>query len=170
MIIRNLVLRSILPSLLIPTFNFSLTRYKGKAPNSDFRFFDFECATEAEYWVIFRGFLLLHRDAFTGRFAEHRARGFGSNYNKRELESAKNSEKKTGVLPSGSQPGVGEATFRENIQEPSSREGFMNSVAQVLRKFGTREIPQTGNALLPTSIAPPSDYFLGFKSEGTQVS
>eukprot|EP00586_Coscinodiscus_wailesii_P000409 CAMPEP_0172487378 /NCGR_PEP_ID=MMETSP1066-20121228/16461_1 /TAXON_ID=671091 /ORGANISM="Coscinodiscus wailesii, Strain CCMP2513" /LENGTH=620 /DNA_ID=CAMNT_0013253959 /DNA_START=135 /DNA_END=1993 /DNA_ORIENTATION=- len=50
-----------------------------------FRTLDLEAATEGEYWLVFRGFLLLHRDAATGRFAAERASGFGSCYHRRVL-------------------------------------------------------------------------------------
>ena len=43
-----------------------------------FRSIDIEMYTEGEYWMILKGFALLHRDASNGRFAAMRAGGFGS--------------------------------------------------------------------------------------------
>lgn len=60
-------------------------RYKGEGSDVQFKYLDFEAATEGEYWLIFRGFLLLHRDAAAGRFAVHRTAGIGSHVNRLEL-------------------------------------------------------------------------------------
>ena len=61
-------------------------RYKGEGSDVQFKYLDFEAATEGEYWLIFRGFLLLHRDAAAGRFAVHRTAGIGSHVNRLELK------------------------------------------------------------------------------------
>ena len=60
-------------------------RYKGEGNDVQFKYLDFEAATEGEYWLIFRGFLLLHRDAAAGRFAVDRTAGIGSHVNRLAL-------------------------------------------------------------------------------------
>ena len=49
----------------------------GEGSELQFKTLDFEAATEGEYWLAFRGFLLLHRDAAVGRFAAERNAGIG---------------------------------------------------------------------------------------------
>ncbi len=44
------------------------TKNGGKASYRDFSFLDLETATNGEYWMLFRGFLLLQRDAYNGEF------------------------------------------------------------------------------------------------------
>jgi len=40
--------------------------YAGQASFKSFSFLDLETATDGEYWMLFRGFLLLNRDAVNG--------------------------------------------------------------------------------------------------------
>ena len=42
-----------------------------------YRYIDLEADTEETYWLVFRGLLLLYRDAQVGRFAKQRAAGIG---------------------------------------------------------------------------------------------
>ena len=42
-----------------------------------YRYIDLEADTEAMYWLVFHGLLLLYRDAHNGRFAKQRAAGIG---------------------------------------------------------------------------------------------
>jgi len=49
-------------------------------PPGHFRYIDLEADTIELCWLVFRGILLLHRDAFVGRFAKHRAAGMGGGH------------------------------------------------------------------------------------------
>ena len=118
------------------------------------------------YWVIFRGFLLLHRDASTGRFARDRVSGNGSNYNRRELEQMKRQKK--GGRSSFEAPKEGNTLVHE-VKEPPSTRPLLGRVAGVFSfAQGSDHIQADGS--LGRVAPPPSDYFLGFKSSGTQVS
>jgi hypothetical protein len=39
--------------------------HQGEGIDAQFKYIDFEAATEGEYWLVFRGLLLLHRDALS---------------------------------------------------------------------------------------------------------
>ena len=54
--------------------------YNGRGNPKNFNYINFETGTEGEFWVILRGFLRLHRDAASNRFAAQRARGIGGNF------------------------------------------------------------------------------------------
>eukprot|EP00984_Skeletonema_dohrnii_P021133 scaffold10483_cov127-Skeletonema_dohrnii-CCMP3373.AAC.4 len=88
--------------------------------------------TEGEYWMVLKGFTLLHRDASNGRFAAMRAGGFGSYH--RYANPISNNQK----------------VFSEVLPPPNTRNG-------------KDQVQQSD------IIAPPSDYFLGFSSPGTQI-
>ncbi len=100
-------------------------------------------ATEGEYWMMLKGFTLLHRDALTGRFAAQRACGFGNYY--RHADDREQSD--------------AAQIFTESLPPPKTL------VQRILRMDGGE---QNDDALKPIS-APPSDYFLGFSSPGTQI-
>lgn len=100
--------------------------------SSLFRSLDIEMYTEGEYWMVLKGFTLLHRDASNGRFAAMRAGGFGSYH--RYADSTSNNQK----------------MFSEVLPPAKSKDGE-DPVQQ------------------PDITAPPSDYFLGFSSPGTQI-
>lgn len=116
---------------------------------SFFRSLDIEMATEGEYWMVLKGFVLLHRDASTGRFAAQRAGGFGSYHRHADVADEGPA---TG--------GVGAKTFREALPLP----------ATLLQRL-TRRGDDAGRAEDGeySAAAPPSDYFLGFSSPGTQI-
>ncbi len=120
--------------------------HNGIGSEKSFRFLDLEAATSGEYWMLFRGFLLLQRDAMHGRFAAQRASGFGSNYNRRELEQRKEEMKKKGT---------------ESVHYEPEEKSW-------LKKFLLKS--KNDDTSAPDyPKPPPSDYFLGFKSNGTQI-
>lgn len=111
---------------------------------------DFEAATEGEYWLIFRGFLLLHRDAAAGRFAAHRAAGIGSHVNRLELQSDFDEQN---IL------------HRDEFHEPVTP----SLLEKVIVKARKMDATYMEGFTLPGAKPPPSDYFLGFRSPGTQI-
>lgn len=125
-------------------------RYTGEGNDVQFKYLDFEAATEGEYWLIFRGFLLLHRDAAAGRFAAHRAAGIGSHVNRLELQSDFDEQN---IL------------HRDEFHEPVTT-GLLEKAIVKARKMDTTYMQ---GFTLPGASPPPSDYFLGFRSPGTQV-
>lgn len=113
-----------------------------------FRFLDFEAFSPGEYWMLFRGFLLLHRDAMSGRFASNRAGGFGSNYNQQELEQRGKELKKNSKLV--------------NFCEPEDKSWLGKLIGKKNESLDSLDKDSRPKP-------PPSDYFLGFKSPGTQI-
>lgn len=107
---------------------------------------DIECATEGEYWMVLKGLVLLHRDASTGRFAAQRAGGFGSYYRHAEVMDA-------------NADGNDIQSFHEALPPPKT---FIQKMTKKGDAGQAEEMKYTG-------IAPPSDYFLGFSSPGTQI-
>ena len=105
-----------------------------------FRSLDLEALTEGEYWMLLKGFILLHRDASTGRFAAQRASGFGSYYRYQEENGAADTQRFIEALPPPK-------TFIQRLIGKSQQDKI---------------VPYN-------ATAPPSDYFLGFTSPGTQI-
>ena len=130
--------------------------YAGIGSMSSFRTLDLEAATEGEYWTIFRGFLLLHRDAASGRFAAERASGFSSHYNKlkREMEEKERNDNEN----------------KKNKYKCDEEEDYRIRWWHSLYPHVWRQEIQHKLENRAPVVAPPSDYFLGFKSSGTQVS
>jgi hypothetical protein len=128
--------------------------YKKEGSETQFTYLDLEAATEGEYWLIFRGFLLLHRDAVVGRFAEQRAAGIGSNYNRLELEQR-------------GQSGLDDynCLHKDEFHEPVTV-GCLERLFVKLRDLDTTYME---GFTLPQAKPPPSDYFLGFRGPGTQI-
>eukprot|EP00934_Nitzschia_sp_Nitz4_P006001 Nitzschia sp. Nitz4//scaffold94_size78252//66575//72029//NITZ4_005477-RA/size78252-augustus-gene-0.74-mRNA-1//-1//CDS//3329560407//5991//frame0 len=122
--------------------------YSGEGNELNFKVLDFEAATEGEYWLIFRGFLLLHRDVAVGRFAAERRAGIGG-----------------GGDVANELNGVENCLHKDEFVEPTTV-GCIERAIVRLRKLDTTYM--TG-AVAPTAVPPPSDYFLGFKSPGTQI-
>lgn len=121
-----------------------------------FKSLDFETATEGEYWLIFRGFLLLHRDAMSGRFASDRTAGIGGGARPTSIDSGEFNVENS----------VAENMLQQDMYiEPSTIGGF-EKLAVKVRKIDDDYIR---GAVMPGAIPPPSDYFLGFKSPGTQI-
>ena len=101
--------------------------------------------TEGEYWMVLKGFTLLHRDASNGRFAAMRAGGFGSYHRYADAISKIVKNKNS---------------FSEVLPPPKTR------FQQLLGK----DLDQQSDIVPYDSAgAPPSDYFLGFSSPGTQI-
>ena len=127
--------------------------YSGEGSELQFKILDFEMATEGEYWLVFRGFLLLHRDAAVGRFAAERRAGIGGG-NRRDRDD-----------------GEGEEDEKENrlhqneFGEPVTA-GLLERLYVKMRKLDDSYMK---GYVLPSAVPPPSDYFLGFSSPGTQV-
>ena len=126
----------------------------GEGSESQFKYHDFEAATEGEYWLAFRGFLLLHRDAAVGRYAEQRAAGIGSHYSRLELEQREKAD-----MDLQNQLHVDE--FHEPVTA-----GFLERALAKLRGMDTSYME---GYTLPSAVPPPSDYFLGFRSPGTAI-
>ena len=121
--------------------------HEGKGSEKTFGFIDFEAATAGEYWMLFRGFLLLQRDAMNHRFAAQRASGFGSKVNQQEIDQMKNTlTEKKDIL---------------QFVEPEDKSWF-------IKCFCKNDCKDESDYLHELRI-PPSDYFLGFKSPGTQI-
>ena len=129
--------------------------YAGDGRDAEFKCVDFEAASEGEYWLLFRGFLLLHRDVVSGRFAAQRAAGFGSNYNRREIDRLNQEDE----------------SARHNIlqkdvyHEPPT----IGWIERMVAKAREIDMSYMVGSAEPGAVPPPSDYFLGFKSPGTQI-
>ena len=95
--------------------------------------------------MILKGFILLHRDASTGRFAAQRAAGFGSYHRHAEVI-----DKATDC---------GTKCFTEALPPPKT---FIQSLIR-------RNDDVPAQTVQYGATAPPSDYFLGFSSPGTQI-
>jgi hypothetical protein len=125
---------------------------KGEGSERLFKTLDFEAATEGEYWLFLRGLLLLYRD----------------NMNKK-LNSIGN----TGIGGGGNQPeGIGgiaqtrENRLQQDVYVEPSMVGRLEKLVVKMRKLNDDYIR---GAVMPGAVPPPSDYFLGFKSPGTQI-
>ena len=134
--------------------------YAGEGSPQSFHYLDIESATEGEYWMIFRGFLLLHRDASSGRFAAQRAKGIGSNYTRHEIDQM---EERRNSVEDGRGNNAMEG-FLTEYTEPSKKT-FFDKLSKTLH-FGPANTLEYQPVNAPP---PPSDYFLGFSSEGTQI-
>lgn len=121
----------------------------GEGTEIQFKTLDFEAASLGEYWLVFRGFLLLHRDVAVGRFAADRAGMGGGN---RRGEDQQNLE-------------LEHILHRDEFLEPVTV-GPVERLVVNLRKMDKTYMR---GAITPNAVPPPSDYFLGFKSPGTQV-
>jgi hypothetical protein len=126
--------------------------YSGEGSDLQFKILDFEAATEGEYWLIFRGFLLLHRDATVGRFASERKAGIGGGTRKRDQRE-------------GQECDYENMLHRDEFTEPATA-GCIEKLVVKLRKMDMTYIE---GDMAAGAAPPPSDYFLGFKSPGTQV-
>lgn len=126
----------------------------GEGNDSHFKYHDFEVATVGEYWLIFRGFLLLHRDAAVGRFAEQRAAGIGSHYSRIELEQREKADLD-----------LYNRLHVDEFHEPVT----IGCVERLVMKMRDVDPSSTEGYTLPGAMPPPSDYFLGFRSPGTAI-
>lgn len=126
--------------------------YSGEGADIQFKTLDFEAATEGEYWLIFRGFLLLHRDATVGRFAAERRAGIGGGNRNRSEDKDDDCDYENML-------------HRDEFIEPSTV-GCIEKLVVKIRKLDTTYMK---GDMIAGATPPPSDYFLGFKSPGTQV-
>lgn len=124
--------------------------YSGEGSEIHFKTMDFEAASQGEYWLIFRGFLLLQRDVVVGRFAANRRAGIGGGKRRGEDQPIDDLEN---IL------------HRDEFLEPVTVGSIERAVVN-LRKLDKTYMQ---GAVVPGAVPPPSDYFLGFKSPGTQV-
>jgi hypothetical protein len=124
----------------------------GDGNDAKFKTLDFEAATEGEYWLVFRGFLLLHRDAASGRYAAQRAAGFGNT--RRSVDQ-----------------GDAEAEAPENLlQKDTFKEPpTVSLIEKLIVKWRGIDATYMEGSVAEGAVPPPSDYFLGFRSPGTQV-
>jgi hypothetical protein len=129
--------------------------YNGDGSDLQFKSLDLEAATEGEYWLIFRGFLLLRRDAAVGRFAGERKAGIGGG-TRRDRETSGDG---------GEEDEIENRLHRDEFNEPITV-GWMEKQIVKRRKMDTTYME---GSILPGAVPPPSDYFLGFRSPGTQV-
>lgn len=130
----------------------------GDGNELQFKILDFEAATEGEFWLLFRGFLLLHRDVVVGRFAADRRAGIGGgNRNNRNTESNEDGDNNDEVE---------NRLHRDEFFEPVTVGALERAIVTI------RQLDKTymEGAVALNAVPPPSDYFLGFKSPGTQVS
>jgi len=130
--------------------NLTDTWQQGEGSEHLFKTLDFEAATEGEYWLVLRGLLLLYRDAMNKKLTSHGKLGIG------------------GGEPQGIGGGAPTREIRlqqDMFVEPSSV-GRLEKLVVKLRKLNDDYIR---GAIMPGAIPPPSDYFLGFKSPGTQI-
>jgi len=93
-----------------------------------------------------------------GRFSKDRSRGHGSNYNQRELERKMQEGKATG----------------EDSQQTKSAAKSVAKLAvvdfdTVLSRWPGKKDEGKNEVSAKSSSVPPSDYFLGFTSHGTQI-
>lgn len=133
--------------------------FSGEGSELQFKTLDFEAATVGEYWLLFRGFLLLHRDAAVGRFSTQRSAGIGGGNRTKANDGSSDSERdeKDNVLENRLQ--------RDTFVEPKTVGNFEKMWVR-LRKL---DDSYTRGVVMPGAVPPPSDYFLGFKSPGTQI-
>jgi anoctamin-10 len=129
--------------------------YKGEGSELQYKILDLEVATEGEFWLILRGFLHLHRDAAANRFAANRSAGIGGGFRL----SADSTDDEGGV---------------DNIESRLQRDAFLEPktvgrIEKLIVKARKQDDTYLRGAIMPGAIPPPSDYFLGFKSPGTQI-
>jgi len=159
--------------------------YYGEGSPHNFRYLDFEAETEGEYWLIFGGFLLLQRDASRGRFARERAMGVLSHVNKREMENhlekkrrEEQSKRKEIQANAGGPLKLAYAKItaflglEEDHDYNSNNLDKMRDIDVVALQNAHLSIPKFTtkfDRFAECSLPPPSDYFLGFGSSGTQI-
>lgn len=136
--------------LKTPTDDLTDTWQQGEGSEHLFKTLDFEAATEGEYWLVLRGLLLLYRDALTKK---------------------QNSSGKTGI--GGGEPNGfgGGKTANENLlqQDMFVEPTMVGCLEKLFVKYGKLDDDYIRGAVMPGAKPPPSDYFLGFKSPGTQI-
>jgi hypothetical protein len=153
---------------------------KGSSPKN-YRYIDFETETDEEYWLISHGFLLLQREASKGRFARHRAKGVSSYVNKLEMEiQRENRRREEQSKREEEQANAGGSLklalskitrFLDLVKNVGSRDvrgGFQNN--ELLASKNVPNLRPTFDRFAECPLPPPSDFFLGFGSSGTQVS
>jgi len=129
--------------------------YSGEGSELQFKALDFEAASEGEYWLVFRGFLLLHRDATVGRFAAQRKAGIAGGNRSRDRDESEHCEDNE----------LENRLHRDEFHEPKTV-GLLEKAIVRVRKLDDSYMK---GFVLPDAVPPPSDYFLGFKSPGTQI-
>jgi hypothetical protein len=128
---------------------------EGDGNDLQFRYLDFEAATQGEYWLVFRGLLLLHRDAAVGRFAKQRAAGIGTHAGRMEAN-----------LREESSDDCTNQLHQDEFHEPVTA-GWLEKFIVKCRKLDSTYME--GFVAKDGAVPPPSDYFLGFRSPGTAI-
>ena len=142
--------------------------HKGQGSEKQFWTLDFEAATEGEYWLIFRGLLLLHRDAAVGRFAEQRAAGIGSHYRRLEIEQL--AAASVGVDHPSSSSGEGGSVDPNQLHPDEFCEPVtVGWLEKLIVKWRELDDMYMVGSHKEGAVPPPSDYFLGFRSPGTAI-
>lgn len=150
---------------------------KGSSPKN-YRYIDFETETDEEYWLISRGFLLLQRDAWRGRFARHRATGVSSHVNKLEMEIQRENRRREEQSKREEEQAKAGGSWKLALSKITRTLGFVKH-ADGSGGFENSDLSASKNVpnFRPTfdrfaecTLPPPSDFFLGFGSSGTQVS
>jgi hypothetical protein len=128
---------------------------KGEGSELHYRILDFEVATEGEFWLVLRGFLHLHRDAAANRYAAKRSAGIGGGL---RSTTASRTEDECG-------DGAENRLQCDAFLEPKTA-GLVEKAIVKARKL---DLTYLTGAIAAGAVPPPSDYFLGFKSPGTQI-
>jgi len=148
----SLITSSGQPFMKATSDNQTDTWQKGEGSERLFKTLDFEAATEGEYWLFLRGLLLLYRD---------------------HMNKKLNSIGNTGIGGGGNQPeGIGgDAQTRENRlqQDMYVEPSMVGRLEKLIVKMRELNDDYIRGAVMPGAVPPPSDYFLGFKSPGTQI-
>ena len=133
-----------------PSDNLTDAWQQGDGSEHLFKTLDFEAATEGEYWLVLRGLLLLYRDAMNKKHNSNGTTGIG------------------GGEPNGI--AGGETTQENRLQQDMFVEPSMvGCIEKLVVKMRKLDDDYIRGAVMPGAVPPPSDYFLGFKSPGTQI-
>jgi hypothetical protein len=128
--------------------------YSGEGSELQFKTLDFEAASEGEYWLFLRGFILLHRDVKVGRFAANRSAGIGGGTR----------------INTNNQDDRGSNLFENRLQRDMFIEPVtVSSLEKLVVKIRKKDDTYMKGMVIPGAVPPPSDYFLGFKAPGTQI-
>jgi hypothetical protein len=146
----SLITASSQPFIKVNSENLTDTWQQGEGSEHLFKTLDFEAATEGEYWLVLRGLLLVYRDAMNKKLNVNGKTGFG------------------GGEPNGIGGGAPtrEIRLQRDMYVEPSTVGRLEKLVVKMRKLNDDYIR---GAVMPGAVPPPSDYFLGFKSTGTQI-
>ncbi len=141
----SLILSGAQPFRKSPSDNLTETWQSGQGNEHLFRSLDFEAATEGEYWLVLRGLLRLYRDPMK------KANGIGG-----------------GVHTDIDEGDTGKET-RLRVQDKYVEPSTVGCIEKLFVKTLKIDDDYIRGRVMPEATPPPSDYFLGFKSPGTQI-